>query len=429
MSTQKRNLGKGLMAISPIVVFLAVYLISSIVAKDFYKVPVASAFLIASAYAIITTKGSMEERIRIFSDGAADRNLLLMVWIFIMAGAFAGTAKEIGSVEATVNFTLSIIPGKALLAGFFLTSCFVSMAIGTSVGTIVALVPIANGIAAETGIGAGHMTAIIVGGAFFGDNLSFISDTTIAATRAMGCAMKDKFKANLKIVAPAVLAVTVIYVIQGIRTDITTDADAIEWAKLVPYISVIVLAISGMNVIAVLATGIVINAAVGFMNGLDWFSWLGAIGSGIAGMGDLIVVTLLAGGMLSLIRYNQGLDIIMEVLTRRANGKRGAELCIAALTSLANLCTANNTIAIITTGGISRNIADKFGIDPKRGASLMDTFSCMVQGLIPYGAQLLMASGLSGLPATAIIPYLYYPVAVGIAATLSIVLRRNGRQN
>lgn len=430
MTADRQSLAKGLLAVSPIAVFLAVYLISSIIVGDFYKVPVASAFLIASAYAIHITKGTIDERIRIFSDGAADHNLLLMVWIFIMAGAFAGTAKEIGSVEATVNFTLSIIPGKALLAGFFLTSCFVSMAIGTSVGTIVALVPIANGIATETGIDSAHMTAIIVGGAFFGDNLSFISDTTIAATKAMGCAMKDKFKANLKIVAPAVLAVTVIYIIQGLKTDITTDASAIEWAKLMPYISVIILALCGLNVIVVLAIGIVLNAAVGFLFcGLGWYDWLGAIGTGIAGMGDLIVVTLLAGGMLALIRHNRGLDIIMAALTKRANGKKGAELCIAALTCLANLCTANNTIAIITTGGISKNIADKFGIDPKRGASLMDTFSCMVQGLIPYGAQLLMASGLSGLPATAIIPRLYYPMAVGLAALLSIILKRNGRQN
>jgi len=421
----KENTSGGLLAISPILVFLAVYLVSSLVASDFYKVPVSAAFLIASAYAVAITDTPLEKRISIFSDGASDKNLLLMVWIFILAGAFAGTAKETGSVEATVNFTLSIVPVKALLAGLFLTACFVSLAIGTSVGTIVALVPIAQGIAGQTGTDEALMAAIIVGGAFFGDNLSFISDTTIAATRAMGCGMRDKFKANFRIVLPAMLTVTAIYIIQGWHIASSTTIEPIEWLKLAPYITVIILALCGMNVTLVLVLGIILNAIVGAISGsMGWYEWLGAMGNGIAGMGDLIVVTMLAGGMLATIKHNGGLDFIIRTLTKRTKGRRGAELSIAALTCLANLCTANNTIAIITTGGIAKNISDRYGIEPKRGASIMDTFSCMVQGLIPYGAQLLMAAGLTGLSATQIIPKLYYPMAVGCAALLSILLKR-----
>ena len=413
------------MALSPIVVFLVVYLVSSLLAGDFYKVPVSAAFLVASVYAVAITPGELSYRVNVFSESAGHWNIMLMVWIFLMAGAFAGSAKEIGSIEATVNFTLSIVPARALLAGLFLTSCFVSLAIGTSVGTIVALVPIANGIAAQTGLSQPMMAALIVGGSFFGDHLSFISDTTIAATRAVGCAMQDKFRANIRIVLPAVIVVTGIYIFMGLNQDVVADEKPIEWLKLLPYLSVILFAMFGMDVTMVLLIGILLNAVIGFSTGsLDWFSWLGSMGQGMVSMGDLVIVTLLAGGMLGIIRYNGGLDYIMKGVVGHVRSRRGAEFSIGALTVLANLCTANNTIAIITVGGIVNDISQKFKIPAKRAASLMDIFSCFVQGIIPYGAQLLMAAGLTGLAATQIIPYLYYPFAAGICVILSILVFR-----
>lgn len=422
----KNRIGmSGLLALSPILVFLAVYLLSSLLAGDFYKVPVSSAFLLASVYAVAITPGKLSFRVNIFSESAGHWNIMLMVWIFMLAGAFAGSAREIGSIEATVNFTLNIVPAKALLAGLFLTACFVSLAIGTSVGTIVALVPIANGIAAETGLSQAMMAALIVGGSFFGDNLSFISDTTIAATRAVGCAMRDKFRANLMLVLPAVLVVTGIYIYKGLSISTTSDTTPIEWLKLIPYISIIVLALFGLDVTLVLVIGIALNAVVGFGTGsLDWFGFLGSMGNGIAGMGDLIIVTMLAGGMLGIIRYNGGLDYIIKGISRHVHGRRGAELGIGLLTSLSNFCTANNTIAIITVGSIVNDISEKYQIPKRRAASLMDIFSCFVQGIIPYGAQLLMAAGLTGLTTTQIIPYLYYPFAVGICVLISILIPR-----
>ena len=400
----KKNIRKtgGWMSLSPLLVFLVVYLVSSILAKDFYKIPITAAFLVASIYALLISKGTTDD----------------------LAGAFASTAQEIGAVDATVNLTLKILPDKLLYAGIFLASCFISMSIGTSVGTIVALVPVAAGIAEQTGAGTAFMTAIVAGGAFFGDNLSFISDTTIAATRTQECAMKDKFRVNLAIAAPAALAVTAIYVFVGAGTHLGDTAGAVEWVKLIPYIMVIWLALAGMNVVSVLALGIGANAILGFCCGdFGWTGWLAALGSGIGGMGELIIVTMLAGGMLEVIRANGGIDFIVNGLTRKISGKRGAELCIAALVSLANICTANNTIAIITTGRLARDISIRYGVDPRKSASILDTFSCMVQGIIPYGAQMLMAAGLAGVSALSIIKYLYYPYALGLMALLAILLR------
>ncbi len=422
---EKAKKMSGWLALSPLLVFLVVYLVSSIVASDFYKVPVASAFLIASVYALaITRAGSVEDRVKIFSDGAGHRNVLLMIWIFVLAGAFANTAQDIGAIEATVNFTLRILPGKLLYAGLFVASCFISMSIGTSVGTIVALVPVASGIAAEADMNAAFVTAIVAGGAFFGDNLSFISDTTIAATRTQECSMTDKFKVNVRIVAPAAIIVAALYVVCGLSVSAVPEVGHIDVIKLLPYILVIGLAVAGMNVIAVLTTGIAVNAVIGFACGsLGWVEWLASVGKGIGGMGELIIVTMLAGGMLEVIRHNGGLDFIISGLTRHISGKRGAEFSIAALVSLANFCTANNTIAIITTGRIARDISGKYGVDPRKAASILDTFSCVVQGIIPYGAQMLMASGLAGISAASMMQYMYYPYVMGVFAVLSILLR------
>lgn len=423
MKDKIRN--SGLLALSPLAVFLGIYLVSSLIAKDFYKIPIAAAFLIASAYALlISKKAPIEDKIAVFSRGAGHKNVLLMLWIFILAGAFAETARQIGAIDATVAATLHILPPSMLFVGLFLASCFISMAIGTSVGTIVALVPVAAGIASESGFDTGFITAIVAGGAFFGDNLSFISDTTIAATKTQGGLMSDKFKVNLKIVAPAALAVAVMYIIIGHGASFSAPADPVNWTRLIPYVLVIGLAMSGVNVVEVLAIGIVVNAIIGFCQGtLTWTTWLGSIGTGIAGMGDLIIVTMLSGGMLEVIRENGGIDYLVKILTKGISGKRGAELSIAALVSMANVCTANNTIAILTTGRIAKDITTRFGLDPRKTASILDTFSCMIQGLLPYGAQMLMASGLAGISSLSIIKYLFYPYTMGAFAVLAILLR------
>ena len=415
----------GWLALSPLLVFMAVYVAGSVLAGDFYKVPVAAAFIIATAYAMLITRGvsKTDDKIAIFSTGASNRNVLLMIWIFVLAGAFASTAKDIGAIDATVNATVSVLPGSLLYAGLFLAACFVSMAAGTSVGTIVALVPIASGIAASTGTSVPLITGIIVGGSFFGDNLSFISDTTVAATKSQGCSMKDKFRVNLWIAAPAALAVTVLYVVLGRGVTASPDALGTGWYFMLPYLLVIVLSLLGMNVVTVLATGIAVNGIIGWITGAyDFVGWLSSIGFGIGGMGELIIVSLIAGGLLELIRYNGGLDFIIGKLTRRISGPRGASASIAALVSMVNICTANNTIAIITVGPLAKDISERFGLDPRKTASILDTFSCLIQGILPYGAQMLMASGLAGVSALAIIGNLHYPFALGIMACLSILL-------
>lgn len=411
-------------ALAPLAVFLLVYMGSSVLAGDFYKIPVSAAFLLACIFAVCISKGTLRERIDNFSAGAGNPNILFMIWIFILAGAFSATAKDMGAIDAAVNATLSLVPPRMLLAGMFVTACFISFAIGTSVGTIVALAPIANGIASQCGLSPAFMAAVIVGGALFGDNLSFISDTTIAATRAVSCEMKDKFRVNIYIVLPALFVVTVIYLVKGGDISAAANPGRAEWYKLIPYLLIIVLALLGRDVTFILLLGIIANAVIGFATGaFTWTGWLGSIGGGVAGMSDLIIVTLLAGGLLELIRINGGLDYIIDLLTRRISGKRGAEFSIAALVCLANLCTANNTIAIITSGGIAKDITGRFGLDARKTASILDTFSCMVQGLIPYGAQLLMASALTGCSPAGIIPYLYYPFIMGACAIVSIALR------
>ncbi len=418
------NRSRGLLALSPLLVFLAVYLVSSFMAKDFYKVPVVAAFLLASAYAILITRGGLEERVAVFSRGAGNGNVLLMIWIFVLAGVFAATAKAIGSIDAVVAATLHILPGRFILVGLFVAACFISMAIGTSVGTIVALVPIASGLASGTGAPLAMVVAAIVGGAFFGDNLSFISDTTIAATRSQECSMADKFRANIWIAGPAAIVVAVVYVVLGQGFDATAPAQEFNLLLILPYLAVIILALCGLNVLGVLSVGIFLNAVIGLLSGkFGWLGFLQSAGEGVASMGDLIIVTMLAGGMLEIIRVNGGIDWIINALTRRISGRRGAESTIALLVALANVCTANNTIAIITTGSIAREIAGHFGVDPRKSASILDTFSCIVQGILPYGAQLLMASGLAGISVASIIGCLYYPLALLVFALLAIWLR------
>lgn len=412
-------------ALMPLLVFLATYLCVSLATGDFYAMPVSVAFLVAALYAVAMTRTiPFAERIERFSAGAGNPNVLLMIWIFVLAGAFAESARSMGAVDATVALTLRLLPGSLLPAGLFLASCFVSLAVGTSVGTIVALAPVAAGLAAQTGVNPAWLTAVAVGGALFGDNLSFISDTTVAATRTQGCSMRDKFRVNVRIVAPAALLTLLLCLLAGRNAATEVEAGAVEWVKVLPYLLVLVTAVAGMHVMKVLALGIVASGIIGVATGsFGLLAWCGGMGRGITGMGELIIVTMLAGGLLELIRFNGGIDYLIDRLTRRIPGRRSAEGAIACLVCLANLCTANNTIAILTVGPIASRIADRFGIDRRRSASLLDTFSCFTQGLLPYGAQLLMAASLTGLSPLGIIRYLYYPMLLGAAAAAAIVWR------
>ncbi len=416
---------KGIIALSPLLVFIVLYLVTSIIARDFYKVPITVAFMVASIYAVIMAGGiPLRKRIDIYSRGAGTGQMMLMIWIFILAGAFANSAKAMGSIDATVNLALTLLPANMLLAGLFLAACFISLSVGTSVGTIVALTPIAAGVASQTGTALPLMVAVVVGGSFFGDNLSFISDTTIVATSTQGCRLSDKFRVNSYIVIPAAIAILAIYVVMGLHTQAPQKVGPVSLLKVMPYLVVLLTAVCGMNVMAVLTLGIALTGAIGLIDGsFDFYGWMGSMGQGIMGMGELIIITMMAGGLLEIIKHQGGIDFLIQRMTRHIHTKRGAELAIAALVSLVDLCTANNTVAIITVGGIAKQIGDRFGVDNRKCASILDTFSCMMQGLIPYGAQMLMAAGLAALNPISILPYLYYPMAIGFTALLAILLR------
>lgn len=399
------------------------------------------AFMVSSIYAVAISGGMpIKKRIDTYSRGAGANNLMLMLWIYVLAGAFAASAKAMGAVDATVNLALSLLPASMILPGLFLAACFISLSIGTSVGTIVALVPIAAGLAHSVDANLALTVAIIVGGAYFGDNLSFISDTTVVATQTQGCQMSDKFRVNALIVVPAAILILAIYGVMGMGTKAPTHIGEVEYLKVLPYIVVLITAICGMNVMAVLTLGTILCGAIGIgfhylgtdmtaansmgaTGSYDLFGWFSAMGNGVIGMGELIIIAMMAGGMLEIIRENGGIDYIIKKLTSPVGSKRGAELSIAALVSMVNICTANNTVAILTVGNIAKKIGDKFGVDNRKAASILDTFSCTVQGLIPYGVQMLLAAGLSGLNPLDIIPYLYYPIAIGVAALLAVLLR------
>jgi len=420
-----------MLALSPLFVFLCLYLVTSIIVQDFYKVPIIVAFLVSSIYAIAITKGSINHRIQIFSKSAGSKNMMLMLWIFILAGAFAGAAKAMGAVDATVNLALTVLPHSMILAGIFLAACFISLAIGTSVGTIAALTPVAAGIASQSDINTALIVGIVVGGAFFGDNLSFISDTTIVATQTQQCKMSDKFKVNSRIVFPIALIMLIAYAVMGRDIESPTGLQPIDFFKVIPYLVVIVTAVCGVNVLLVLTIGIVVAGIIGIWGGAyDMFGWFSSMADGMMGMSELIIMTLLASGMLAMIRHNGGISYIINRLTRNIHGQRGAEYCIAALVCMVNICTANNTVAIITTGSIAHDISQRFGIDPRKTASILDTMSCFTQGLLPYGAQVLIATSLANecqslvsLTPIDIVRYLYYPMALGAAVMLCIAFR------
>ena len=424
---------KGLRALSPLFLLLALIVIiivmslsgTSIDGKSVPVMPLTVAFLIASIYAVAMS-GDMplKKRIDTYSKGAGASDLLLMLWIYVLAGAFAASAKAIGSIDTTVNLTLSVLPSNLILPGLFLAACFISISIGTSVGTVVALVPIAAGIATQTGSNIALITAIVVGGAYFGDNLRFISDTTVVATQTQHCKMSDKFRVNVMIVAPAALIILIVYAILGVNVQAPTHVGEVSFIKVLPYLVVLITAICGMNVMVVLSLGIVLCGIIGLFAGdFGLFGWFLNMNTGIIGMGEMVIIAMMAGGMLGMIKRNGGIDYIIQKLTAHVNTRRGAELSIAALVSLVNICTANNTIAILTVGGISQQIGDRFEVDNRKAASILDTFSCCIQGILPYGVQILLAAGLSGQSPIDILPYLYYPFAIGIAALVAILIR------
>ena len=426
---------KGLLALSPLfllIILIVAFTVYSVDAshKD-TNLSLTVAFMISSIYAIAISGGMpIKSRVDTYSKGAGANNLMLMLWIYVLAGSFAASAKAMGAVDATVNLALSILPASMILPGLFLAACFISVSIGTSVGTVVALVPIAAGLAHSMDVNIGMMTAIIVGGAYFGDNLSFISYTTVVATQTQNCKMSDKFRVNSLIVVPAAVIVLAIYAVMGIGLQAPTDIPEVEYVKVVPYLVVLVTAVAGMNVMAVLTMGTLLCGVIGVScqllgatGGYGLFGWFSAMGNGIIGMGELVIIAMMAGGMLEIIRENGGINYIIDKITAHVSNKRGAELSIAALVSMVNVCTANNTVAILTVGNIAKKIGDKFGVDNRKAASILDTFSCTVQGLIPYGVQMLLAAGLANLSPMDILPYLYYPLAIGIAALFSILFR------
>ncbi len=432
---------KGLLALSPLILLIAlIALFTGYSAEESHKdtnLSLTVAFMISSIYAVAISGGMpIKKRIDTYSRGAGASNLMLMLWIYVLAGAFAASAKAMGAVDATVNFALSVLPPTLILPGLFLAACFISLSIGTSVGTIVALVPIAAGLAHSVDANIALTVATIVGGAYFGDNLSFISDTTVVATQTQGCRMSDKFKVNALIVIPAAFLILVIYAVLGSSTQAPAHIGEVEYIKILPYLVVLITAIAGMNVMAVLTLGTILCGVIGIAGytigaegfqqaggGYDLFGWFSAMGNGVTGMGELIIIAMMAGGMLEIIRENGGIDFIISKITTHVTSKRGAELSIGTLVSMVNICTANNTVAILTVGNIAKKIGDKFGVDNRKAASILDTFSCTVQGLIPYGVQMLLAAGLSGLSPLDILPYLYYPIAIGAAALFAIFFR------
>ena len=413
---------KSILALSPLLVFLCLYVVISLIIGDFYKIPLSVALLVASLWALLIYRDvPFPQRIEAFAKEAGNPNVLYMVWIFILAGCFATLADKTGAVESTVALTLNRLPSNFVMPGLFIAACFISMAIGTSVGTVVALVPLAVNYATTVGAEIPFFIAIILGGSFFGDNLSFISDTTIAATRTQGCNMSDKFKANFLLALPAALITFAIYIFGDFTIPESSHSISANPWLVIPYLAVIVLAIAGVNVTVTLVTGIVLAFFFALGEGYGIFDILGFMGSGIDGMGNLIIITLMAAGMLGLIKAAGGITILLNLLSRSIKGKRGAQAVIAFLVGIVNLCTANNTVAILTVGSISKDISEKFGISPRRSASLLDTSACIVQCLIPYGAQTLLATSLAGIAPTAPWRYLFYPWILAGVVIISII--------
>ncbi len=423
------NRGPRLRALIPFGVFLVFYMGLSIVSGDFYRVPMTVAFLVASASALVLNhKASLKSKIDLFAHGMGDINIMTMCLIFVLAGAFAETARRMGAVDSTIQIALSFIPPHLMLCGLFMVACFISLAIGTSVGTIVALTPIALGVTQTLGISGGLCLGAVVGGAMFGDNLSMISDTTIAATRTQEIEMREKFTANLHVAAPAAIVTVILYIILSHTGESMAGRHLTlkMFLDVIPYLCILVLALTGLNVMALLMLGTLLAGVIGIINGsFSFWEFLAAAGVGARSMADTLIVAILAGGLLKVIRYNGGIEYLMKKIERLIRGRRSCEFGIALLVGVVNVFTANNTVAIVIAGPIAKDLAKRYEVSPARSASILDTTSCIVQGMIPYGAQILSAVGLAGaaaVSASEVMKFLCYPYVLALFLTGSILL-------
>ncbi|MGD6850245.1 Na+/H+ antiporter NhaC family protein [Rossellomorea aquimaris] len=412
----------NLLALLPLIIFVSLFLGAGIISGDFYAFPVLVSIIIASVVGLLMNrKETLTAKIERFAKGAGHPDIMIMVFIFLLAGAFSGVAEKMGAVDSTVNFALSVLPGNLIIVGLFIIAAFISLSMGTSMGTIAALAPIGVGISSGTDISMPLAMATVIGGAMFGDNLSFISDTTIAAVRTQKTEMKDKFKVNFFIVLPAAIVTMVILLVLTMGNQSTVGAESFNWIKILPYLGVIIGALAGLNVFVVLLGGIVLAGIIGFIDGsFTPSSYFGSVADGMTGMAEIVILSILIGGVVELIRHNGGIQALLYHATRRIKSPQGAQLATAGLVSSTNLCTANNTISIIIAGPLAKSISENYGVDARKSASILDIFSCSIQGLIPYGAQALLVAEVAGISPVSIIPYAFYPVLIAVCGLIAI---------
>ena len=412
-------------ALFPLLLFMLLFLGVGIISGDFTTMPLNVAITITVIVALLMNrKEKFATKVEVFTKGAGHSNIILMMLIFILAGAFSTTTEKMGGVSSTVNLGLSLIPENLIIVGLFIICMFVSISMGTSVGTVAAIAPVGFGFAQATDVSAALAMATVVGGAMFGDNLSMISDTTIAAVRTQHTKMKDKFKVNFRIVLPgAILTIIILFLLtNGISMDHTKSYD-FQLVKVIPYLLVLILALVGVNVIIVLIGGTVLSGMIGLIDGsFGWKGLLNAVSKGIIGMEDIAMIALLIGGLVGLIQHNGGIDWLLNFVRDRVRSKRGAELGIASLVSVADISTANNTISIIMSGPLAKNIADEYDVDPRKSASILDIFGGCFQGLLPYSPQVISAAGVAGISPFLLVPYSIYPIMLGICGLIAIIL-------
>jgi len=418
MNQEKGNL----LALLPLIIFVSLFLGAGIISGDFYAFPVLVSIIIASVVGLLMNrKETLTAKIERFAKGSGHPDIMIMVFIFLLAGAFSGVAEKMGAVDSTVNFALSVLPGNLIIVGLFIIAAFISLSMGTSMGTIAALAPIGVGISSGTDISMPLAMATVIGGAMFGDNLSFISDTTIAAVRTQKTEMKDKFKVNFFIVLPAAIVTMVILLVLTMGNQSTVGAESFNWIKILPYLGVIIGALAGLNVFVVLLGGIVLTGIIGFIDGsFTPASYFGSVADGMTGMAEIVILSVLIGGVVELIRHNGGIQALLYHATRKIKSPQGAQLATAGLVSSTNLCTANNTISIIIAGPLAKSISENYGVDARKSASILDIFSCSIQGLIPYGAQALLVAEVAGISPISIIPYAFYPILIAVCGLIAI---------
>ncbi|OFJ73119.1 Na+/H+ antiporter NhaC family protein [Staphylococcus sp. HMSC056G08] len=422
MSEQKQK--GNAVALIPLILFVGLFLGVGIITGDFTKMPLNIAITIAVIVALIMNrKEKFTEKVEVFTKGAGHSNIILMVLIFVLAGAFSKVTEDMGGVKSTVNLGLSLIPGNLLIIGLFIICMFVSISMGTSVGTVAAIAPVGFGISEATDISAALAMATVVGGAMFGDNLSMISDTTISAVRTQHTKMSDKFKVNFKIVLPgAILTMVILGILTHSATISSTKDYSFEFIKVIPYLLVLILALIGVNVIIVLIGGTVLSGIIGLIDGsFNWIGFLKAASEGMIGMEDIAIIALMIGGLIGIIQHNGGITSLLNFVRSKVKSRRGAEFGIASLVSAADISTANNTISILMAGPLAKNIADEYDIDPRKSASILDIFGSCFQGLLPYSPQVIAAAGVAGISPFMLVPYSIYPIILGISGLAAII--------